>query len=349
MFKKIAALALVAATALFGASAPAFAAPKLTGTLPDPTSENETVPLSFGLSGVDWDDALVTIEVAEGGLTVDIAGDAAEATGYDATDATSSTQSFYGTVEAVTAILEDGIDWHTPATVGEYTIDFTLSVQEYVSGLSYNPANGHYYLVPEDEYGDPLELSAEDAFANANDGDYVYAGLTGYVAEINDEQENEFVAEYSGGEDIWIGGTAEHTLLDLYTEVAYDSDSDWVWVHSWTLFAEGLVTPAAVGGAYTSFATGEPNGGDTEEGCLVTNWDGGFGEWNDLACDDTWSNSFIIEFEPDGEIESTVLTLTDEEATALAETGVEADGILLAAGALALAGAGALVYRRRRV
>ncbi len=347
MFKKIAALAVITATAVFAAAAPAFAAPKLTGTLPPAAAENETVPLSFGLTGTEWDQALVTIEVAEGGLTIDLTGDTAAASGYDLTDATASTQSFYGDIDDVAATLEDGIDWHTPPTAGEYEIDFTLEVQEYVSGLSYNPTNGHYYLVPTDEFGDPYEMTAETAFLNAFNDDYTYAGLSGFVAEINDEQENDFIAEFSGGEDIWIGGTAEHTLIDLYTEAGHTTDADWTWLYSWERFAQGTDPAVALGGAFTSFAEGEPNGGNNQEGCLVTNYQGDLGLWNDLACDSA-ENPVIIEFEPDEDVESMVLTLTDETIVVLAETGVETDGIILTAGALALAGAGAVIYRRRR-
>jgi LPXTG-motif cell wall-anchored protein len=359
VIKKLAALAAVAATALLGVSAPAYAAPKLTGTLPEAAAENETVPLSFGLTGVEWEMALVTIEVIEGGLTVDLTGDTAASAGYDLSDATASTQSFYGEIADVVTTLEEGIDWYTPATAGEYTIDFTLEVQEYVSGLSYNPGNGHYYLVPVDDGGDPIELDADVVFDNVAAGDYTYAGLTGYLAEINDADENDFVAEFSGGDNIWIGGSAERTIINEFTDITADATNsgEWTWIHSQTQFADGLYTETgdpvvetfavSVNDAFLSFNEGEPNGGHGEEGCLVTNVGGDPGLWNDLECSGT-SNSFIIEFEPSDDVESATLTLTDEILAELADTGVDANGIALAAGALALAGAGALVYRRRR-
>lgn len=350
MFKKIASLAAVAGIVLFGLAAPASATPTLTGTLPDPATENQTVPLSFTLSGTGWTDALVTISVVEGSLTVDPAGGAVAADGYDLSDVTADTQAFHGSVADVAATLNGGIDWITPAAAGTYTIDFTLEVQEYFEGLSYNPVNGHYYQVPTDENGDPLELSGEDAFATAAAGDYTYAGLTGYLAEINDSQENEFVADYSGGSDIWIGGTAEHTIIEAYTDTTGASAGDWVWINSGTHFALGINPANAVGGAFTSFASGEPNAGNADEGCLVTNWDGEFGEWNDLDCaDGAWENSLIVEFEPDTDTESTTLNLTDEKLAELASTGVESSGIALTAGALVLAGLATVVYRRRRV
>jgi LPXTG-motif cell wall-anchored protein len=348
MLKKIASLAALAGIVLFGLAAPASAAPALSGTLPAATSENQTVPLSFTLSGTGWTDVLVTISVVEGTLTVDPSGGVVAADGYDLTDVTADTQAFRGSVADIAATLDGGIDWITPATVGTYSIDFEIQAQEYFAGLSFNPANGHYYLVPEDEFG-PLELSGEDLFASAAAGDYTYAGLTGYVAEINDAQENTFIAEYSGGTNIWIGGSAEHTIIEAYTTTTGAAIGDWVWINSGTHFALGLNPANAVGGAFTSFASGEPNGGNSFEGCLVTNWSGGVGMWNDLTCDDSRTERFIIEFAPTTELGNVVLTLTDEDLADLASTGVESSGIALTAGALVLAGLATVAYRRRRV
>jgi methionine-rich copper-binding protein CopC len=342
LFKKLASVAAIAATVLLGVAAPASATAALTGTMPAATAENTNVPLSFNLTGSTWADVLVTVSVAEGTLTVTPSGDVVASAGYDLSDNTVSRQSFHGSLADVVDTLQNGLVWITPSTVGSYTLDFTLKAQEYVAGLSYNPDNGHYYIVPDET------MTAADAFSAAANGDYVYAGIVGYIAEINDADENEFVADFSGGEDIWIGGSAEHSIIDAYTEAGHSSDSDWVWIHSWENFAIGIGPAVAQGGAFTGFADGEPNGGSGVEGCLVTNYEGVLGEWNDLACNSA-HHSFIVEFDPADGSEETVLTLSDEILNSLASTGFDATGAYLAAGVLALVGAtGAIVSRRRR-
>ena len=351
--------ALAAAVALiFGSASAATAVPQLTGDLPAATAENQSVPLAFDLSGVDWTAVLVTIEVVEGSVTVDAAGVVSAAPGYDLQDATATRQSFNGPLADVQDTLANGITWITPAAAGSYTIDFSMTVQEYVPGLSFNPDNGHYYLVPVDEFGDPLTLSAEDAFAAADNGDFTYAGLTGYIAEINDDAENDFVANYSGGENIWIGASSEYTILNSFAGTSYAdntaSNSKWHWVNSTVLFADGLGGDiAAVNGAYSSWADGEPNGGGGQEGCVVTNWEGAPALWNDLACDDTWTNSFIVEFDS-ADAGAAILELTDEDLQAaensvneLAETGVNATLAMGLAGTALIAAAAVVVARRR--
>lgn len=354
MLKKIASLVAAVGIALVGFAAPASATPSLSGTRPATAVENTTVPLALTLTGATWDKALVTITVEEGTLTVTAAGDVVASPGYDLSDTTQSVQSFYGSTADVVETIASGIDWVTPSTAGNYDLVITVRAQEYLDGLSYNPDNGHYYLVPSDENGDPIEDYASDFFGAADAGDYVYAGITGYVAEIGDEAENDFVADYSGGEDIWIGGSSETSIVNDYSSATTtNSDIDWYWIHSGTQFASGLDTDGedpdtadAFNGAFMSFNLGEPNGGNGNEGCLVTNVGGNAGYWNDLECSGT-SNPAILEFEPTGN-ETDILTITQDDLTVLAETGVEANGIVLLAGALALAGAGAVIYRRRR-
>ncbi len=349
--------ALAAAAALiFGSASAATAVPQLTGDLPTATTENQSIPLVFDLAGVDWNDVLVTIEVVEGSLTVNAAGAVSAAPGYDLLDATATRQSFSGPLVDVQNTLANGITWITPATAGSYSIDFAMTVQEFVPGLSFNPDNGHYYLVPVDEFGDPVLMNAVEAFTAADNAEFTYAGLIGYIAEINDESENDFVANYSGGRNIWIGASSEYTVLNAFAGTTYAdnaaSNGKWHWVNSTVLFADGLADSiTAVDGAYAAWAAGEPNGGGGVEGCVVTNWgDESLGEWNDLPCDDDLPNSLIVEFDT-ADAGPTVLELTDEDLLAaqngLAETGIDASvGLGVAGIALAVA-AGVVVARRR--
>ena len=345
-------LALIATFAF--AITPAQAAAKLTGVMPADTTENKTVPLDFTLSGVSWSNVLVTISVVEGGLTVDAAGSITASPGYTLTDNTSSAQSFRGSLSDVKKALSSGLKWYTPAAAGTYSLDFKLTVQEYVPGLTFNSGNGHYYLVPltADE---PTLLTAKAAFEAAANGDFKYAGLTGYVAEINDADENDFISNKSGGDNIWIGASTEYSILDPLVGTSFGdhvtSVGHWYWVHSKTNFATGADNTsnlAAVDGAYMSWADGEPNDSSGIEGCVVTNWNGDKGLWNDLPCDDPeWEESFIVEFEPSAGAGAAILKLVTKDlpaAGSLASTG--SDYTVFALFGLVIAMAGAVAVRK---
>lgn len=293
----------------------ASAAAIITGTVPTGVAASATAGVPISLSGVEWDKVLVTMTVDSGGLGITLQGDTSESAGYDLSDTTATTQSFYGAFESVNDVLGSGLTWYAPATTGPHDLHFTITVQEQITGLTYNPDNGHYYLVPHEANGTVITMSGSEAFAAAEGGEFVYAGITGYLVEIEDAAENLFVAEYSGGEDVWIGGSSESALLNSYVGTSFAdnaaSTGKWYWVHSETQFAEGLGDSiAAVNSAYLSFAESEPNDSLSNERCLVTNWNGDQGEWNDLDCGVRWANSMVVEFDQPAAA-SSVLTLTD--------------------------------------
>lgn len=148
-----------------------------------------------------------------------------------------------------------------------------------------------------------------------------WAGITGYLANITTPEENEFVERAIGGaRNVWIGGSDETT------------EGTWVFTdgpEKGTRFWSGNCTSVdgtAVTGAFTKWATGEPNnwidarnkcGGDqynrdaaAGEDCIVTNWSEGTpterdGFWNDVPCDLTTSaytaarvQGYLIEYGP---------------------------------------------------
>lgn len=348
MKKAISFALAVAATLGFAALPSSAATPSISGVKPAPTAENQSVPLNFTLSGVSWADVLVTITVDNGGVTVDETGSITAQPGYSLSDTTAATQSFHGSLADVKAALSSGLTWYTPSTVDTYNFGVTMKVQEFVEGLTYNPGNGHYYLVPAET------MTARDAFDAAAAGDYVYAGIVGYVAEINDAQENDFVSQYSGGSNIWIGGSADYVVLNAHDGTSFADNNaslgKWYWVHSNVQFAEGLSPDiAAIDDAYMNWADGEPNNSDDpDEACIVTNWNDVPGEWNDLNCGDNWSNNFIIEFDPALGSGISVLTLETQDLTpALAETGSTNAPVAGFAALAIIAGVVAVRYSRK--
>ena len=120
--RKILATTSLSVALLMGVSVQsASAAPVITGTVPTGVDASATADVPISLSGVDWESVLVTIDVETGGLTIDLTGDTAESAGYDLTDATAATQSFYGTFASVNAVLNSGVTWHAPSSVGPTT------------------------------------------------------------------------------------------------------------------------------------------------------------------------------------------------------------------------------------
>lgn len=329
-FAKSIATASLSVALLLGMSVPsASAAATITGTVPAGVAAGATAGVPVSLGGVEWESVLVTIEVNSGGLGVNLQGDTSESAGYDLSDTTATVQSFYGTFDAVNDVLGSGLTWYAPSSAGPHDMHFTITVQEYTTGLTFNPDNGHYYLVPHQANGNITKMSGSEAFAAAEGGEFVYAGMTGYLVEIGDAAENEFVAEYSGGQDVWIGASSESAVLNAYVGTSFvdnvASRGKWYWVHSDTQFAEGLGgSIAAVNSSYLSFASGEPNDSLSDERCVVTNWDGEQGEWNDLTCGVGRSNSMLVEFD-DVAAASSVLTLTDLDIE-VAPTGGDNSG-----------------------
>lgn len=203
-------------------------------------------------------------------------------------------------------------------------VGITLTVTEAINGLSYYPANQHFYqYVPATVPWSPVENCVSIAGtctpsvgANALAQGTKQLGQTGYLASITDADENAFVASKIQGEagqpakNVWIGAS------DLATEGA------WIWnggPENGVSFWQGCNAAsggAAVAGRFSNWADGEPNNwvaspGCTDvanhhEDCAVINKQSPNeilypGLWNDLPCT-TGKNSsdnikgYIVEF-----------------------------------------------------
>jgi hypothetical protein len=90
------------------------------------------------------------------------------------------------------------------------------------------------------------------------------AAAGGHLATIASDVENDAVATVAAGKIAWIGATdSEREANDFYWASMPDEPF-----------------------AYDNWKPGEPNNtGAAAEDCLVTNWFGGPGKWNDLFCD----------------------------------------------------------------
>ena len=120
-------------------------------------------------------------------------------------------------------------------------------------------------------------------------------GATGYLVTITNAEENNFIVDYVNAQNVWIGASDQGT------------EGTWKWMAGpeagitfWVGNGSGSTVPPL---NYASWASGEPNeGGVAGEDYAVTNWQGSFGLWNDLADDPSQTiGGYIAEFsEPIG-------------------------------------------------
>jgi prepilin-type N-terminal cleavage/methylation domain-containing protein len=140
-------------------------------------------------------------------------------------------------------------------------------------GFTVGPT-GHYYRFVPDQVGwaQAVDLAAE----------YTAGGETGYLATITSQAEHDTMLALIGDvHSAWLGGT------DAATE------GEWYWVtgpEAGTRFSMGS-TPVA--GAYTRWATNEPNN-DGDQDCLHL-WRPSGHRWDDVQCVYGSTSGYIIE------------------------------------------------------
>jgi hypothetical protein len=366
---KKAAFAVVTSLLVLGGASASFAESKISVDLPnEPVAGGEVVNVPFVLDGFTFANITVTLSVEAGTLTVADPGSLVTLNAGYSSLADQTEISFHGTAANVNTVMGmgTGVTWKAPGDATTPTdLKLRAQISEFLVGQSYDPATGHSYKF----VSNPLPWeTAKDAAAAMT-----IMGKKGYLANITSAAENTFVANKSGASDVWFGATDDLRMVNFALAAAAKPAitvnpqplGNYYWfggTEGGTQFSTGLTTPTGVAGAFTSWATGEPNNGGPGEACAVTNWNGGKGEWNDLDCART--QSYLVEFDTTAADFASEVTLFDnvtgdsvdavpapveEEAPVvddLANTGF--DAALLLALALALIAAGALVVVRAR-
>jgi hypothetical protein len=217
-------------------------------------------------------------------------------TGYSSFTAQSAI-GFVGAKAAVITALSNLV-WNPPATFGGFTA--SVSVAEKEPGIFYNPDNGHYYQVK--TWGGNTAVSSANSFANAQ----TFAGMTGYLATITTETENDFIAEHTTAANAWIGATDDTSLVNDVSDQRYDDrEGSWHWFtgpEAGQEFWYGESGGSTRNGLFENWASGEPNNEPRDffdsvgEDFAVTNFNGAIGLWNDALNDANGVNSAIIEY-----------------------------------------------------
>ena len=305
----------------------ASAAPVLTPSLGGWVAAGDTVDFGFALSGVSGGDLIVTIELADGTMSVDDSGLALTLQPGSTSFTDVAEVSFTGSLADVTSALADRLTWTAPSTPAESYLRLSMSVGSHIDGLVLDPASGHYYALSADPLSWP---DARDAAAALD-----YNGLTGYLATITSEAENTFLAALTGPVTAHFSATSEILYVNPLLPPAdqYANESELRGIYHW-----GAGPEAGVQASYLPWFPGEPNGVQSDR-CLLTNWNGATGLWNDGSCAAQYR--YLVEFGGIGT--ETGPTSFDNLAAApparpapeLAATGVDSS-LMIAAGSIGL-------------
>lgn len=308
----------------------------------------QTADFSIGLAGATGEDLIVTIELAEGTMSIDDSGLALtlQAGSLSFTDV--SEISFTGSSTDVSTALVERLTWTAPSTPARSYLRLSASVGSYYSGLVTDSSSGHHYLMPSGTLSWP---AARDAAAALT-----YNGLTGYLVTITTSAENTFVSAATGSTTHYIAATSEIEYINplLPPEDRYANEFDARGQYHW-----GAGPEAGERVTWAPWFPGEPNGPAAER-CLLTNWfpapEFGPGLWNDGGCAPSYP--YVVEFGGLG-TETGPIVFDNLDAAPPAETGIEpelaATGAeltpVLTTGAIVLAlglGMLALALRRRQ-
>lgn len=198
---------------------------------------------------------------------------------------------FIGTQAEVNAVLPEL--QYKGASVGSSE---TVSISATLAGLAgrtlhYFPGNGHYY-----EF---VDANATWSAATTAAEGRSFNGLTGYLATILTEDENNFIKNKITNPNLWMG--AEFTSATVSSPTyPVNTAGAWNWVTgpagdrfqfwSGTRLGTSVTPVGALVPRYANWNTGQPDGSSD---CAVVNFDGA-GKWDDYGC--SHSLDFLVEF-----------------------------------------------------
>lgn len=276
----------------------------ITGGDPVTGRVNQQIAISdLSIGGTGNDTIPVKLQVTEGFLYM------STTTGLTFDGATGGTTlNFTGTRTNVNAAL--ATLHYSGTTVGSQTLTVSLADENTI----FNPDNGHVYQYI------PNNLTWYDARDEA--AGLSYQGVSGYLATITSQDENDFIKERLNG-DAWLGASDDEE---------YMNEGTWSWVagpEAGTNFYSGEGNDgsgggSAVDGAYTNWAgpDNEPNNAGDED-CMETYI--ADGTWNDLPCITMGVNGYVVEY-GDDETTPSGIPATDVSITTTAAVFAGGDG-----------------------
>lgn len=182
------------------------------------------------------------------------------------------------------------VKFYTASPVlGDRIVSF--SIGNFVAG-----SNGHFY-----EY---VSTAGSWTTAKASAAARTYMGLTGYLATITSQDENDFIKQKLSA-DAWIGASDDYSYINAATgATTYASqaaaEGKWYWVTGpegeiGTQFSNSNLIPASVSGRYMNWNGLEPNNsGSNEHYGEIYASASNPGKWNDLS--NASSLGYVVEY-----------------------------------------------------
>lgn len=249
--------------------------------------------------------AVISIPDSTGTLSVTSTTGLSLLSGYSSFTGTTAL-GFSGAKATVLSALKNRLVWNAPANYTNLTPIVTLG--EIDTDYYLNPSNGHYYKIV-DPGGAP-DWTASKTAAEA----LTYKGMTGYLATITTQEEQDFTKNNLPSNNMWLGGSDDEDYVNVRAQInRSNQEGHWYWVtgpEAGTEFWVGNQSGASAHSMFTGWRSGEPNNSSyscpwygcgaqkaySSEDYMVTNIAGYLGQWNDFANNTESSNSYLVEF-----------------------------------------------------
>jgi hypothetical protein len=202
---------------------------------------------------------------------------------YNATTGVLSFTGSSASYSAWQALLRTVTFYSTSNVIGNRSISFSMG--NLISG-----SNGHFY-----EFVTP---AVNWATAKTNAASRTYLGLTGYLATITSQTENDFIQQKLSA-DGWVGASDEYSQINSATGASTyanqtASEGKWYWVtgpEKGTQFSNGNTPATQI--TYMNWNSGEPNNSSGEHYAQIYS-SASTGKWNDL--NGTQSLGYVVEY-----------------------------------------------------
>jgi len=217
-----------------------------------------------------------SVEVPNGTLTA-TQGSTTPITGY--TSYSGEKLGFKGTYAAISAALSS-LTWNPAIASGSVSMRI---------GIASEPGDNEFYDANSARYykyvSNPLTWVDARTAAEAT----TLFGLRGYLVEVTSLAENNFIGNETSAANVWIGATDRAV------------EGTWIWDGATATYAKPTGSGSSLfgRGIFSSWAGREPNNhkwysATDGEDCVVTNWQGARGFWNDWPC--PIPQPYLIEF-----------------------------------------------------
>lgn len=219
----------------------------------------------------------------------------------------------------------DGITFAYDASRGVLTLSGTATVAQYEAALRsvrYNNTSdnpdvsprtitmtignvvaltiggvNHYYEV----VSGPLSWTAAKLAAENR----TFQGMTGYLATLTSQAENDFVREKLIA-DAWMGASDDYLLINAATGTTTyanqaAAEGHWYWVtgpEKGSRISDGNGNPVTVNGSYSYWNSGEPNNSGSEHYGQIYSTGAAPGRWNDLP--NSSQLAYVVEYSDNG-------------------------------------------------